>query len=234
MRLKSDDLAQLIDISAVQAPHGKAEAERLARIAEEHPFKAVHVLPCWVRDLRRLIGENPRTAVGAPIGFPGGGHTTAVKLAEARGLIDDGVQEMDIMLNVGKHRSGEDGYVEDEIGAIVELARAHRIPTKVILEVCYLSPQEIVSACEICIRAGADFVKTSTGWAPGGATLEAVELIASIAGDRIGVKAAGGVRNLETVGRMYRMGVRRFGINTDAALAILAECAARPGSLVDL
>jgi len=234
MKLTTESLAQMIDISAVQAPHGAAEVQLLAERAREYRFKAVHVLPCWVRTLRDILGDNRFSAVGAPVGFPAGGHTTSVKLAEAAELIRDGVQEMDMMLNVGKHRSGDYGYVENEVKAVVSVAHESSIPVKVILEVHYLSPDEIRRACEICINAGAEFVKTSTGWASGGATLEVVRLITEFVGDAIQVKAAGGVRDLSTVGEMFRMGVRRFGINIEAATAIVREVAAMPSGSVEL
>ncbi|WP_455382081.1 deoxyribose-phosphate aldolase [Salinispira pacifica] len=234
MKLDSESLAQMIDISAVQAPHGEAEVRVLAERAHDYHFKAVHVLPCWVRMLRDLIGDSRYSVVGAPVGFPGGGHTTGVKLAEARELIQDGVQEMDMMLNVGRHRSGDYAYVENEVKAVVSLAHEHAVPVKVILEVHYLTPDQIRRACEMCIGAGAEFVKTSTGWAPSGATLDVVKLITDFVGDAIQVKAAGGVRDLDTVRRMYEMGVRRFGINIEAASAILRECASLPAGSMDL
>lgn len=234
MKLNSETLAQMIDISAVQAAHGEAEVRILADRAHDYHFKAVHVLPCWVRMLRDLVGDSPYSVVGAPVGFPGGGHTTGTKLAEASELIQDGVQEMDIMLNVGRHRSGDYAYVENEIKAVVALAHEQGIPVKVILEVHYLNPDQIRRACEMCINAGAEFVKTSTGWAPTGATLEVVKLITDFVGDLIQVKAAGGVRDLETVRTMYGMGVRRFGMNIEAATAIVRECVSLPAGAAEL
>ena len=110
MKLTAGDVAKLIDISAVQAPHGAAEIRTLVGSAREFHFMAVHVLPCWVTYLKELLADSPDILIGAPVGFPSGAHLTEIKIAEARLLLKDGVQEMDMMLNVGKLRSGEYAY----------------------------------------------------------------------------------------------------------------------------
>jgi len=232
MLLTPEKLARLIDISAVRAQHGEREILEMVRRAREHRFLAVHVLPAWVGFLREQLAGEEDILVGAPVGFPSGGHTTAVKVAEARGLIADGVQELDMVLNVGKLRSGRHAYVEDDIRAVVEAAG--ELPVKVILEVHHLTPDEIKRACELAIAARAAFVKTSTGWAPSGATLEVVRLITSFVGSAIQVKAAGSIRKLETVMAMLKMGVTRFGVNLDSSVEILRECGARPGGGVEV
>jgi deoxyribose-phosphate aldolase len=229
MLLTPEKLARLIDISAVQAQHGEREILEMVRRAKEYRFVAVHVLPAWVPFLRAQLEGERDILLGAPVGFPSGGHTTAVKVAEARGLIVDGVAELDMVLNVGKLRSGQLAYVEEDIRAVVDAAE--KLPVKVILEVHHLSPDEIKRACELAIRARAAFVKTSTGWAPSGATMEKVQLITSFVGSAIQVKAAGSIRNLETVLAMLRLGVARFGINLESALAIVRELGARPGGV---
>ena len=239
MLLTPTSLARLIDVSAVRAEHGEAEIREVVARAKEHRFMAVHVLPCWVpflKELLVLVPPDPYRAgqedilIGAPVGFPGGAHATSTKVFEAKQLVADGVQEMDMVLNVGKVRSGRYDYVEQDIRAVVEAAGA--VPVKVILEVHYLKADEIKRACQCAIQAKARFVKTSTGWAPSGATLEVVRLITSFVGDAIGVKAAGGIRDLDTVVRMLKMGVSRFGINLDASIKILGECAAQGGVTV--
>ena len=182
MTLTARDVAQLIDISAVQAPHGAAEIRGLVENAKEYHFIAVHVLPCWVTFLKDLLADSPDILIGAPVGFPGGAHRTEIKVAEAKLLVQDGVQEMDMMLNVGKLRSGELAYCEEDIRAVV--CAAGEVPVKVILEVHYLDRDQLKRACEVCIKAGAAFVKTATGWAPSGATLEVVQFITSFVGVR--------------------------------------------------
>jgi deoxyribose-phosphate aldolase len=214
-------LARMIDISAVQAFNTVEDVLGLARVAVEQKFLAAHVLPNFVTVLRdQLSGSEVLT--GAPVGFPSGGSSAPMKAREARELIEAGVQEMDLMINVGRLRSGDTGYVLNDIRSVVDAAAP--VPVKVILEVHYLSDDEIKRGCELCIQAGADFVKTATGWAPSGATLERVELITSFVSGAIKVKASGGIRDLETVLTMCRMGVTRFGINTVAAVSILASC----------
>jgi len=231
MKLTARDIAQLIDISAVQAPHGAEEIRGLVDTAKRHHFIAVHVLPCWVPFLKGLLAGSG-VMIGAPVGFPGGAHRTEIKAAEARLLVEDGVQEMDMMLNVGKLRSGEDRYCEDDIRAVVQAAGA--VPVKVILEVHYLDRAQLKRACEAAIRAGAAFVKTATGWAASGATLEVVQFITSFVGSAIRVKAAGSIRSLDTLVAMRRMGVARFGINLRSAVEIVRSVAALPGGAVEV
>ena len=193
---------------------------------------AVHVLPCWVTFLKELLADSPDILIGAPVGFPSGAHRTEIKVAEARLLLSDGVQEMDMMLNVGKLRSGEYRYCEEEIRAVVQTAG--QMPVKVILEVHYLNRDQLKKACEICISAGAAFVKTATGWAASGATLDVVQFITSFVGTAIKVKAAGSIRNLDTLVKMHRMGVSRFGINLNSSMEIVRSVAALPGGVVDV
>jgi deoxyribose-phosphate aldolase len=232
MILSAREVAQLIDISAVQAPHGEAEIRECVRNAKEFHFIAVHALPCWVTFLKELLADTPDILVGAPVGFPSGAHRTEIKVAEAKLLIQDGVQEMDMMLNVGKLRSGDDLFCEEDIRAVVHAAGV--VPVKVILEVHYLNREQLKRACEVCIRAGAAFVKTATGWAPSGATLDVVQFITGFVGTAIKVKAAGSIRTLDTLVKMYRMGVSRFGINLTSSMEIVRSVAALPGGAVEV
>ena len=232
MKLTAREVARLIDISAVQAPHGEAEIRECVRNAKEFHFIAVHALPCWVTFLKELLADTPDILVGAPVGFPSGAHRTEIKVAEAKLLIQDGVQEMDMMLNVGKLRSGDDRFCEEDIRAVVQAAGV--VPVKVILEVHYLNREQLKRACEVCIRAGAAFVKTATGWAPSGATLDVVQFITGFVGTAIKVKAAGSIRTLDTLVKMYRMGVSRFGINLTSSMEIVRSVAALPGGAVEV
>jgi deoxyribose-phosphate aldolase len=232
MLLTPQKLARLIDISAVRAHHGEREILEMVRRAKEHRFIAVHVLPAWVSFLKAQLEGERDILIGAPVSFPSGGQTTAIKVAEAKQLIADGVEELDMVLNIGKLRSGQYDYVREDIRAVVEAAE--ELPVKVILEVHHLTSDQMKRACELAIAARAAFVKTSTGWAPTGATLENVRLITSFVGSAIKVKAAGSIRNLETVVAMLKMGVVRFGVNLDSSIDILRECGTRPGGGVDL
>jgi deoxyribose-phosphate aldolase len=216
------NIAGTIDISAVQVSHGIAEITEMVESAKQYGFISIHTLPCWVGHVRRLIPETSGILVGGPIGFPSGGHKTNTKVAEARELLSDGAQEMDLMINLGKFLSGDYAYVESEIARLVDTAG--NVPLKVIMEVYYLNADQIKKACELCINGGAAFVKTGTGWSPGGATLEVIGLITDFVGDAIKVKAAGGIRDLGTLMKMLDMGVARFGINQNSAIDIIAEC----------
>jgi deoxyribose-phosphate aldolase len=232
VKLTANDIARLTDISAVRTHYGEAEIRDMVEQARRYGFYAVHVLPCWMSFLRGLLAGSPEILAGGPVGFPGGGHRTDIKVAEARALVADGVQEMDMMMNVGKLRSGERRYVEGEIRAIV--GAAGEVPVKVIIEAPLLTDDQIKVACDLCIRGGAVFVKTSTGWLPNGSTLEMIRLITSHVGQAIKVKAAGGIRDVRTVVEMRRLGVARFGINLETAVQLVSAVAAMPGGAVEL
>lgn len=215
------DIAKMIDISAVQAYHGEQEIRELVSHAAEYGFGSVHVLPAWVPFARELLAVVDGIVLGAPVGFPSGGNHTAIKRAEALQAVEDGVDELDMMMNVGKLRSRDYRYVLEDIRSVVG---AVEVPVKVILETHYLTDDEIGKACELCIEAQAAYVKTATGWAETGATLDNVALLTSCANGQIGVKAAGGIRDLDTLVAMYRLGARRFGINVRASVDIIDEC----------
>lgn len=240
--LSYQQLAHMIDISAVQAPHGEQEIQEMLNGARTYGFGAVHVLPAWVSYTRRLLNDSPDGAqgirLGSPVGFPSGGNHPAIKRAEAAQIVADGADELDMLINIGKLRSGRDDYVYDEIHGVIE---AVSVPVKVIFETHYLTNDEIRRGCELCAQAGAQYVKTSTGWADTGATLENVAFIAScLAGSdgkidgKTGIKAAGGIRDLDTLLKMYRLGARRFGINLTASVEIVKACQALPGGCVEV
>lgn len=218
------EAARLIDISAVRSQHGIEDIEYMVEIAKEYRFINVHTLPCWTKVVRGMLRDAPYVYVGAPVGFPGGGHCTNVKLLEARTLLDDGVQEMDIVMNVGKFKSGEYAYVEDELSAIVALAPAD-VTTKVIIELNCLADEELPMACELVVASGANFLKTGTGWVPGGANIERIRAIKQLTAGKIMVKAAGGIRTRAEFDALLAMGVERFGINIQSALSIVKSFA---------
>lgn len=231
MNFSAENIAGLIDISAVQASHGKAELDKLAAIAKKYKFIAVHSLPSWVPYLKKQV-EGSGVLTGGPVGFPSGGHTTEVKVLEAELLVRDGADEMDMMLNVGKMKAGDYSYVLNDIKSVI--AAADGLPVKVIMEVHYLSDDEIKRACELSIQAGAAFVKTGTGWTSSGATIEKIRLITGFVGDAIEVKASGGVRGLSMLKEMYELGVTRFGINAESSISIIEEVQNLPGGAVEM
>jgi len=213
-----DQLASMID-HAVLSPEATiddliAGCELVRRL----DVGCVCVRPCDVADVAARLSDTS-VAVGTVVGFPHGSAVTAVKAAEARQAIADGADELDMVLNIGALRSGRIDYVRDDIAAVVAVAGGKIV--KVILECCYLDRDQKMAACEAAVEAGASFVKTSTGTAPGGATVEDVALLRSQVPDNVGVKAAGGIRTLADALAMIEAGATRIGAS--ATESILAE-----------
>jgi deoxyribose-phosphate aldolase len=229
--LTARELAALIDISAVQAQHTEADVRELAGIATELGFIAAHVLPHFVPLLRSLVPAGGKTLVGGPIGFPSGAHTTRTKVFEGVGLVADGAEELDMMINVGRLKSGDFEYVKADIRAVVNAIAP--VPLKVILEISHLTDEEIRVASSIVAESRAAFVKTGTGWTPNATSVERIRLIVKAVQGTVEVKASGGIRSLETIAGMIELGVTRFGINTKVAVDLVRQCAALPeGTLV--
>jgi deoxyribose-phosphate aldolase len=215
-------LASLIDHTLLRPEATRAQVEALSEEALEAGFAAVCVNPAWAPvAAQRLRGSGVRVAT--VVGFPFGATSTLAKRAEAEAAILEGAQEVDMVMNVGAMRSGDPERVEYDIRGVVELCHAARVTLKVILENAYLTDAEKVAACEIAKRAGADFVKTSTGFGPHGATQADVLLMRQAVGPAMGIKAAGGIRTLSDALCMLQAGATRLG--TSASLLILAEAA---------
>lgn len=231
MQFTIQEIARMVDLTAVRADSDEAEVRALAETAQMYQCLCVCTLPSLTPLLQELLTDQPSIRLVGAVGFPSGSHTTAIKVAEARELLHMGCGELDMVINVGLLRSGQFQRVLDDMRGVVQVAG--RVPVKVILECHYLSEAEIRKGCELCIQAGAAFVKTSTGWAPGGATPENVALIKSCVGDAIAVKAAGGIRSLDMLVELYRLGARRFGIGVNSALKIFEECAARSSKMTE-
>lgn len=226
MKLNARQLARMMDLSAVRTDVHIDELRQLAEVCKQSGCICAFVMPCYMAEMKALLADAPDTTLGGVVGFPSGAQSTAAKVAEAREHRAWGAGELDMVINVGMLRSGRDECVADDVRAVVEAAQG--IPVKVILEAHYLTDDEIVRGCRLAVRAGAAFVKTGTGWAPTGATLHNVALIKATVGDAAQVKAAGGVRELQTVVEMIELGVTRFGVSTNAGRAILDACAALP------
>ena len=227
MHLTLRHTAGMIDLSAVHPDTSEADVRVMVETAVCYHCLCATTFPCYTPLLVDLLAESPAIRVSGNVAFPSGATTRACKIAEARELMQMGCDELDMVLHTGLLRSGRDWLVLDEIRAVVDVAGA--APVKVILECHYLSDDEIRRGCDLCIEGGATFVKTGTGWAPTGATLENVALIKSCVGDAIGIKAAGGIRSLETLEQLYRLGARRFGIGYRSAQPILEQCRGRSG-----
>lgn len=214
------EAARMIDISTVRTHHNIKDIQEVVNIAKKYKFINVHALPCWVKELSELLKDEPDIYVGAPVGFPGGAHRTEVKLLEAKYLVEDGAQEIDVVMNIGKLKNGDYDYVRNELKTIIG-SMPKEVLKKVIIEMNCLTEEEVKKACELVMESGADFVKTGTGWVPGKVDLERVKMIKEITAGKIKVKVAGGIRTKEEFERMVEMGVERFGINTKSALEIV-------------
>lgn len=218
--LTASAAARMIDISAVRTQHTLQDVEELVAYGKKYRFINLHVLPAWVSTLSEMLKDEPDILVGAPVGFPGGGHAAETKLFESKQLLRDGVQEMDIVMNLGKFRSREYKYVADELQSIISFVDKRAL-TKVIVEINVLDDDEMLRACDLVMQSGADFVKTGTGWIPGGANLERIRKMKEYCGKDIKVKAAGGIRTKEEFLALREMGVERMGINTQSAIEIV-------------
>ena len=229
MKLTSHEVARMIDFSAVAGGIGEGEVEDLARHAKKYQFIGVHVLPCYVKKLSDLLAGEDDILVGTGIGFPSGAHTTEVKVHEARLALEHGCREVDMVINVGALRSGAYDFVRDDIRAVVDAAGGRTV--KVILEVHHLTDDQIARGSELIVEGGAQFVKTATGWAPTGATEHNIALIKKTVGDAAQIKAAGGIRDADTLAALYKLGARRFGIGAQSTLKLMDEIAVRGGRL---
>jgi deoxyribose-phosphate aldolase len=214
-------IAQMIDISAVRANSIDQNIKDVVGFAKQNHCYLVTILPSQTAFTKSLIGNSPSPKLGGNVGFPSGGQTTSIKVQETRELVELGVDEIDMVINISAHLSGRYDQVYRDITAVVEVSDDK--PVKVILECYYLNDDQIRRGCDLAIKAGAAFVKTGTGWTPTGATLENVTLIKNHVGDAIQIKASGGIREVDTLLEMYRRGACRFGISLEYASSILAS-----------
>lgn len=216
-------IAGLIDHTLLRPEATRDEIIRLCEEAAHFRFNAVFVHPSYVAVAAAALRDTP-VKVGTPIGFPQGATLTTVKRFEALEAVRLGAQELDMVLNIGALKSGCAEFVASDICAVVKAAHDAGAILKVILETCLLTHGEKIQACELSLAAGADFVKTSTGLAGGGATVEDVKLLRSIVGKRAGVKASGGVRTAAEVQAMLAAGANRIG--TSSGVTIVRELGA--------
>jgi deoxyribose-phosphate aldolase len=211
------NLAPYIDHTLLKPDCCEADVERLCAEAVEHGFATVCILPHWVRLAARKTASSP-VDVCTVIGFPLGASLTAVKVLEARQAMEDGATELDMVLNVSAFKSGQFTHVATDIRAVVEAAHASGALVKVILETCLLTDDEKILACQLSKEAGADFVKTSTGFSHGGATVADIRLMRATVGADVGVKASGGIRDYDQAMAMLRAGANRLGTSASVAL----------------
>ncbi len=204
------NVASLIDHTLLKPDATQADIETLCREAAEFGFATVCVNPCWVALAARLL-RGTKSAACSVVGFPLGATTPDVKHYETRRAIFDGAAEIDMVINIGALKSGDLRVVERDIEAVTAPCRDARVLSKVIIEASYLTDQEKITASTLAKAAGADFVKTSTGFGPGGATVADVALMRRVVGADMGVKAAGGVKDFASLEAMVAAGATRVG-----------------------
>ncbi|MEE9186577.1 MAG: deoxyribose-phosphate aldolase [Bacteroidota bacterium] len=221
------DLAKFIDHTLLKPEATKQQIEVLCGEAKKYGFASVCVSPCYVSLCARLL-KDTRVKVCTVISFPLGAATTATKVFEAEQAVKDGAQELDMVINVGMLKSGEHEYVENDIFTVVSRAKRLGALTKVILEAALLTDEEKIKGCLLSKRAGADFVKTSTGFSKGGATVGDVTLMRRVVGSAMGVKAAGGVRSREDALSMVASGADRIGASASVKI-VSGKTESEPG-----
>jgi deoxyribose-phosphate aldolase len=212
------NLPALIDHTVLRPEATRADVLKLCQEAKDHRFVVIFVPPCYVDEAVAAVAGTA-IHVGIPIGFPLGGHTTKTKVAEAVEAVARGAKVLDMVINVSRLKSGDHDYVRQDIAEVVTATPG--VEHKVILETCCLTQQEKRTACQLVVEAGADYVKTSTGFAAAGATAEDVRLMKEAVAGRAKVKASGGIRDWKTTLAMLEAGADRIG--TSASLKIIEE-----------
>jgi deoxyribose-phosphate aldolase len=218
------DIAKMIDHSLLNPTMTVEVLEQGIATALKYDVASVCILPYYLKRCGELL-KGSAVKASTTIGFPHGGHTTAVKLAEARQALDDGGEELDIVVNISKVLSGDWDYVRAEIKALVDLVHARGQKTKIIFENCYLNDAQKITLCGICGDCRADWVKTSTGYGTGGATMDDLKLMRQHSPPHVQVKAAGGIRDLDAALAVRAVGVTRFGCTR--TVEVLEECQRR-------
>ena len=209
------EYASMIDHTLLKADATRNQIEKLCSDASEFEFASVCVNPTWVKYSAELLKDS-KVKVCTVIGFPLGASTSEVKAFETKNAIANGAEEIDMVINIGALKNQEFDLVREDIKQVVDAANGTLV--KVIIETCLLSDEEKVKACELSVEAGADFVKTSTGFSTGGATAEDVALMRKTVGPTVGVKASGGVRNLQDMQKMIEAGATRIGASSGVAI----------------
>jgi deoxyribose-phosphate aldolase len=215
--IPEEKVAKTIDHSLLRPELTVNDVLAGCELAAAYQVASVCCRPLDVARCRDAL-EGSGVLTGTVVGFPHGSSTTAVKVAEAERALDDGAAELDMVLPIGWLRSGEDAYVHDDIAAVVAIAHARDAVVKVILENAYLSHDQKVRGCQLTEKAGADFVKTSTGYAPSGSTMDDLRLMRASVSERVRVKAAGGIRTLDLLIEGLNAGMDRCGATATAAI----------------
>ncbi len=217
MYFLSDKIARMIDHTLLKPEATKEQIIQLSKEAAEFDFASVCINPTWVSVAYEELKDKPNVKVCTVIGFPLGASTPEVKAFETKNAIENGATEIDMVINIGALKDKNDSLVEQDIRAVVDAAKGSAL-TKVIIETSLLTDEEKLRACQLSVKAGADFVKTSTGFSIGGATLPDIKLMREAVGPTIGVKASGGVRDRQTALAMIEVGATRIGASAGIAI----------------
>ncbi|WP_332692859.1 deoxyribose-phosphate aldolase [Halalkalibacter lacteus] len=209
-------IANIIDHTLLKGSATEKDIIKLAAEAKAYQFASVCVNPTWVSAAYEVLKET-NVKVCTVIGFPLGASTSKVKRFETEDAIENGATEIDMVINIGALKNKDNELVKKDIEAVVRAA-GERALVKVIFETCLLTEEEKIRACQLAVQAGADYVKTSTGFSTGGATVEDIKLMREIVGPSIGVKASGGIRNIEDVQMMVKAGATRIGASSGVSI----------------
>lgn len=233
MSLTPHDIAKMLDHSTLQPYLTEEDIRKGCELALKYDCASVCARPCDVPILAEML-HGSDVKVCTVIGFPHGSHETAIKVAEARLALDEGCEELDMVLNIGRMIRGDYAYVQDEIRQIAEMAHARGAIVKVILETCYLTDEQKMKACQLSEEAGADFVKTSTGYGSKGCTIDDLKLMRASVSSTVRVKGSGGIRDLDTVLSARAVGASRCGVSATAKIMEEAEKRYAEGTLKEV
>jgi deoxyribose-phosphate aldolase len=217
MNYTKKQVAQTIDHAVLKAENTDADLAANAKMCIENGVFSMCVKPCDIKAAKELLKKSD-VKVSCVLSFPHGADATPVKAFQAKQAIEDGTDEIDMVMNIGKFLSGDYEYVVNDIKAVVDIAHSHGVLVKVIQESGYLTLEQVAKACELSYEACADFVKTSTGFGPGKATPEIVDVMIKTVGDRMMVKPSGGIRDWETAVAFLEQGADRLGVGSTEAV----------------
>ena len=215
--MKVEEVAKTIDHAVLKPEFTEEDLQKHAQMCIENKVFSMCVKPCDISAAKELLKDSG-VKVSCVLSFPHGADATPVKAFQAKQAIEDGVDEIDMVMNIGRFLGDDYHYVVEDIKAVVEVAHKHDVPVKVIQESGFLSPEKIAKACELAFMAGADFVKTSTGFGPGGAKSEYIDVMVKTVGDKMKIKASGGIRTWDDAVAFLEQGADRLGIGSTEAV----------------
>lgn len=215
--MTKEEVAKTIDHAVLKPEFTEEDLQKHAQMCIENKVFSMCVKPCDISAAKELLKDSG-VKVSCVLSFPHGADATPVKAFQAKQAIEDGVDEIDMVMNIGRFLGDDYHYVVEDIKAVVEVAHKHDVPVKVIQESGFLSPEKIAKACELAFMAGADFVKTSTGFGPGGAKPEYIDVMVKTVGDKMKIKASGGIRTWDDAVAFLEQGVDRLGVGSTEAV----------------